>query len=99
MDDEKEKWMKDVFESMKGSQRAKPKPELFAKIENRIVLSQVKVIPLRQWQYTVVAASFMLLINTTALFFYNQNNQMDYEEVVVVDTYNESLISSYQIYE
>ena len=99
MNDEKEKWMKDVFTSMKGSQRAKPKPELFAKIENRIDLTKVKTIPLRQWQYTVVAASFILLINTTALFLYNQNNQIDYEEVVLVDNYSNSLISSYQIYE
>lgn len=99
MNDEKEKWMKDVLNSMNGSQRTKPKPELFAKIENRIALSKVRVIPRRQWQYTVMTASFILLINTTALFFYNQTNKIDYEEVVVVDTYNESLISSYQIYE
>lgn len=99
MNDEKEKWTEEVFQSMKGSQKARPRPELFAKIEDKIAASKNKEIPLHQWRYAVAAAVIILLLNTTALLYYNQHNELSYENAVVADAYTESLISNYQIYE
>lgn len=99
MNDDKEKWMQDVFQSMKGSQRAKPRPDLFVKIQNRIGVGGAKIVPLRQWRYAAAVAVLMLVVNTIALVYFNQQNQLNYEDVTVVDTYNQALISSYQIYE
>ena len=99
MNDEKEKWMDEVFESMKGSQRAKPGPELFAKIESQIEISTGKIIPLQQWRYAAAAAVLVLLVNATVLLYYNQHDGVAYEDVAVVDTYRQPLISNYQIYE
>ncbi|MEM8524168.1 MAG: hypothetical protein AAGG68_05980 [Bacteroidota bacterium] len=99
MSDEKEKWMEEVFQSMSGGQRAKPRLELFSKIENQITFSKAKIVSLRQWKLAAAAAAFILLINTATLIYYNQSNQMNEEEVAVVDTYEESIINFYQIYE
>lgn len=99
MNDKKEKWAEEVFQSMKGSQRAKPRPELYVKIENQIAFSKANVVPLYQWRYYAAAAVLILLVNTTALIYFNQNKQVNDENVAIMDTYNQSLISSYQIYE
>ncbi|MBQ4821886.1 hypothetical protein [Aquimarina sp. MMG016] len=98
MNDSKKKWMEDVFQSMKGSQRAKPQQELFAKINNQFKLEKTEVVPLHQWRYTAAVAIFLLLMNSTALIYYNLNRQVDYDYATFEDTYKESLISSYQIY-
>lgn len=94
-----EKWAEEVFESMKGSQRAKPRPELFANIENQIAASNLKVISLQQWRVAVAVAAVVLLVNVSAVLFYNQNGGATYEDVAVAAPYNQSLISNYQIYE
>jgi len=98
MNDKNEQWIEEIFQSMKDSQRAKPPPGLFAKIEDQITVSKAKLVPLHQWKYVAVAAALILLVNTTTLIYYNQHNKVPYEDVTVVDTYNQSLIKSYQIY-
>lgn len=98
MSDEQEKWMEEVFHSMKGSQRAKPEPVLFTRIEDQITASKHTVISLRQWRYAVAAAAMVLLVNAAALLYYNQYTPVSQEEVLLLDVYGESLISNYQIY-
>lgn len=99
MDEEKEKWMENVLNSMSGSQRAKPRPELLKKIQSKIGASETKVVPLRQWKYAVAAAILILLMNTITWVYVNQPNPIRNESVTVVDTYNQTLIRSFQIYE
>ena len=99
MNDDKEKWMDDAFQSMKGSQRAKPRPELFAQIEGQLMSSKQRVIAMYPWKSAVAAAVLMLLINSTALIYYNQDNTTSYEEIGTSDAYSQSLITPYQIYE
>ena len=96
MNNEKDKWMENVFQSMKDSQRAKPSPELFTKIKNQI--STAGVDPLLQWRYVVAAAVLMLLINSMALIYYIEYKQVNDEHVAVGRAYKQSLINSYQIY-
>ncbi len=96
MNEEKEQWMEDVFQSMKGSRRAQPRPTLLAKIENQIAAA--KMIPLQKWRYAVAAAALLLFVNVAALLIY-QNTGEARSEVAAADAYSESLISSFQIYE
>lgn len=98
MNDEKEKWIEDVFQSMKGSQRAKPSPELFANIQNRIAPAEAKLVPIYQWKSAVAAAAMILFVNITVLFYYHQQEGLSYEDTSVADAYHEALISTYQIY-
>ena len=76
MNKEKEKWIEDVFQSMKGAQRAKPRPELFNKIENQIYSSNAKIIQNFQWRSYAAAVILLLLINTMALISYNKNREV-----------------------
>lgn len=96
---EKEEWIEDVFQSMKGSQRAKPNSNLLAKIDEKIASSSTNVIPLTQWRYAAAAAVLVLLINTSALFYYGKQNEVPYNEVPITGTYSQPLINTYQIYE
>ena len=98
MNDNKEKWMEDVFQSMKGSQRTKPQPDLFVKIQNRIGVGDAKLVSRHQWKYTAAAAVLILFVNITALVYFNQQHQVNYEDVADGNTYNQTLISTYQIY-
>jgi hypothetical protein len=98
MNDDKVKWMEDVFQSMKGSQRAKPQSDVFVKIQNRIGFGDAKIVPLRQGRYAAAVAVLMLVVNTTALVYFNQQHQVNYEDVADGNTYNQALISTYQIY-
>lgn len=99
MSTEEEKWMEEVFDSMKGSQRAQPGPELFGKIKKQLDGADEKIIPLRQWRYAAAVAAIVLLANVATLFTYQRHNDMPGEGFVMTDNYSQSLISSYQIYE
>ena len=95
---DKEKWIDEVLSSMEGSQRAQPRPELYKKIEGKLLAEKGSVVQFNQWKYAA-AAVLVLLINTTALMYYSQNSRLINEEVVAADVYDQSLISMSQIYE
>ncbi len=98
MNEEKEKWIDSSLHSMKGSQRAKPSPDLFANIKRQIVNLDSQIVPLRQWRYAVASAILILTINTTALLCFNQQKQAEEIDATVTNNYDRSLISSFQIY-
>ena len=100
---DKDQWMEDVFHSMKGSQKARPSSDLFAKIERSIAESQNdNVISMHRFRFVAAAASLVLLVNVSALLLYfsqNQiNNQASIENQESNNSYRESLISTFQIY-
>lgn len=100
MNDNKEKWIEEVFQSMKGRQRAKPRPEVFTNIKEQIALSETKVARMFQWRYAAVAAVLVLALNIFTLRHYFQNNQLqDNEMLVSSKNYDQSLITNYKIYE
>ena len=99
MKDEKDKWIEDVMGSMKGSQRAQPNPELFAKVEQGIDAPETRIIPMRQWSYTVAAAILLLVLNTVALRQFTQSDYSNTVEMVVTKNDSQALISNYRIYE
>jgi hypothetical protein len=95
MNEDKEQWMEDVFNSMKGSKRLQPSTDLFAKIENEISTS--KVIPIFQWKYAA-AAAIVIFVNITSVFYYTQNTEINTNDDAVAVVYNQPLLSTYQIY-
>jgi len=99
MSDDKEKEIEAIFNSMKDSKRAKPSPELYGKIHKQIFTRSTKVISITQLKKYAAAACFILLLNTIALYSYNLQKGTAEQDVAAVDNYQESLITSYEIYE
>lgn len=99
MKSDKEKWMEDVFESMKGSQRARPQPELLEKIMKNIDAPEAKVVPMYQWRIVAAAAVLLLVLNIFALNHYTQNSVSSSGELAVEDASSQLIISNYKIYE
>ena len=60
---DKEKWIDEVMESMKGSQRAKPDSKLFSKIQSQLHVHNANVVSMRQWSYAAAAAIILLVLN------------------------------------
>lgn len=100
MNIEKDKWKKAVLESMKDSQKAKPRPELYGMVEKQIFSQPIQLIPIHQWKKYVAAASVVLLLNISAIFYYSQNKIIPLSsEMVATYIDSETFITSYQIYE
>jgi len=98
MNKEKEKWKGQVLESMKGSNRAQPKADLFAKIEKQLYGTESKIISFRQWSLAAAVAFLLLFTNAIAFYQINQSsNQSAMETIEEVD--DQALISNYYIYE
>ena len=99
MNNIKEKWSEDIFQSIKGSQRAKPRPGLFIKIQNRIEAENTTIVSPLQWKFAAAAAVLLLLMTTSTWVYLSQQNQSNHNNVAAVDIYSQSLINGYQIYE
>ena len=97
--DDKEKWMEEVLDSLKGSERAKPSPGLYAKIESQLDATQVRIISMRQLNFAVAAAVLVLVLNVFALRQFAQTNAFDTSYSTVTETSSQTLISNYKIYE
>lgn len=91
-------WTEEVLQSMKGSHRAKPGPDLFLKIKNQIKIDEAKVISIAQWKWAAAVAVMILFINITALVVYNRSETIT-EDYAVINTYGEPLLTTYQIFE
>ncbi|MCB0633507.1 MAG: hypothetical protein R2824_10750 [Saprospiraceae bacterium] len=97
--DDKEKWINEVFDSIKDSERATPPPDLFVRIEKQIDVPEAAVIPLQRWRLAIAAAVLLLLINALALRTFTQDHVLNVAETAASDAYSQVLISSYKIYE
>ena len=98
MTEDKEKWIKDVFDSLQGSQRARPADDLFARIE-REINADAKIIPIYQWRAAAAAAAVILCLNIFAMQQYAQNNAMDSKELMANGVADQQPISNFNIYE
>ncbi len=99
MSQEEEKWMDEGFDSMKGSQKARPRPELFAAIQDEIKSTKGTIIPLQQWRYVAAVAAVVFLLNVAAVMYFTQQHAGPSQDLVATEDYGQSLITSYQIYE
>lgn len=94
---DKEKWIDDVFGSIKGSERARPKSDLFGKILNEIETPNTRIIPLFQLRVIAAAAVVLLILNIAVLRQSIQNSYSN-TEVWITENTEESVISNYNIY-
>lgn len=99
MKEDKEKWISNVLDSAKGSQRAKPSPGLFTKIENRIAPSEAKVIPLFQLRMAAAAAVILCLMNVSILYQQTKKNTTTSQELRTYASPQQQLISNYNLYD
>ncbi|UBM60167.1 hypothetical protein LAG90_05865 [Marinilongibacter aquaticus] len=97
MDSEKEKWINDVLQSMKGSRKAKPSARLFEQIESKIDSTEAKVVPLYFWR-SVAAAVLLLCLNIFAFQHLNAYRKSVSNTQVETASYSADLISDFNIY-
>ncbi|MEM9546118.1 MAG: hypothetical protein AAGA77_09095 [Bacteroidota bacterium] len=96
---DQDKYTEHILNSMQGSERARPRPDLFAKIENVILNDDRKIWVMKYWKLQVAAAILILVMNTTVLTVYNQNRELENINLSSANAYNHELISTFQIYE
>lgn len=77
MEDKKDRWINDVLKSTQGSQRAKPKSHLFAKIQANVKASEAKIVSIGQQRLGIAAALLLLVLNIFVVSQYIQNEQAD----------------------
>ena len=99
MKTDKEKWIDQVFESLKGNERAQASPDLLARIEDRIHQPKTKVVTMSQWRFAIAAAILLLLLNVVGLRQYLQTNPTDTPGLAIEETTVDALLSTYQLYE
>ncbi len=99
MQDEQEKWVDEVMDSLQGMQRAVPPVDLFESIEAQITKSRErgKIIPMQQIRWSIAIAAVLLLLNVVAIRSYTVNNNNGYASVDLTE--DTPLISDFKIYE
>lgn len=63
-----------ILNSTQGSQRAKPKTDLLANIEQQIYEVEGNIIPMNRIRLVAAAAAIMLMLNISVLNYYLQNS-------------------------
>ena len=95
MQKDDDKWMEDIFHSMKGSKRARPRKGLFDQIERGLNQQETKIKKLIPWRNVAAAAILLLCLNSIALI---QARHAD-PPINSSSQVETALISSYKIYE
>ncbi len=94
----KEKWINDIYQSMKGYKPVSPKHELFLRIQDQFCDLVKNKVSLNQWRNIAVAASLILMFNLAALSFYKEYKQSMNRQDAFIENYKSILITSYKIY-
>ena len=95
---EKEKWISDVMQSMKGAQHIDAPAGLQQRVQNKIALlnsAGTKVITMKRVAVAVAAACVLLLLNLWTISKWHEQQQTDAASSAVV--YNESLTPDFSI--
>lgn len=99
MKEEKDKWVNDVLNSMKGSAPAKPGADLFDQIQGRIDQPKAPIFSLSQQGLSIAAAVLLLLLNIFVINQYQTNQIVNSNEIGMEGSSSSELISDYKIYE
>lgn len=94
----KEQQIDAILNSMNGSKRAKPRPELLAQIQKKIRQPVAKILTMNQLRAVAAAAVLLVTLNVYAFSSLYSNEALSENELVLQGD-DESLISNYQIYE
>ncbi|MFT5617159.1 MAG: hypothetical protein ACI85I_000375 [Arenicella sp.] len=93
-----ENWKDEVLNSLDGMQRAKPKADLFAKIEAQVYDSELKIVPKSQFRLAVAATITLLIVNFSLAMNYTKSNGTNANSTNQEMT-SDKLISNYNLYE
>jgi hypothetical protein len=97
MQDEREKWVDEVMNSLQGMRAAEPPADLFEAIQTGINKPKAKVIPLRQLRWSIAIAAVLLLLNVIAIRSYANNKDDGFASLEEFG--GSPLVSDYKIYE
>lgn len=95
---EKEKWIRDVMQSMKGAEHIDAPAGLQQRVQNKIAAlnsAGIKVIPMQRVAVAVAAACVLLLLNLWSISKWRERHQQSTASSVIV--YNESLTPDFSI--
>ena len=96
MDELNEKNIERILNSMEGSNRAKPRPNLLQEIEQNLYQPETKIISLRQLRLAAAAVLLLLVANVWAI----QNTATNESEISSTEELDSnSLIADYNLYE
>ncbi len=98
MNNEKENWTEEVVESMQGSQRAQPRADLFAEIQEKVSTVGLKTLPMVSLRNYAAAAVLIILLNTAAMIFYARHDRYLANETESISSHYEPIYISFQIY-
>lgn len=93
MEKEEKQWINSVFNSLEGSQRAKPNSDLFQEIETRTSATPIKIIPMYQLRVASIAIILILALNVMAI---NNLTQQETANKSENTSFSTELISDYQ---
>ena len=88
-----------ILQSMEGSKKASPRIDLFKEIEDRISNEDQKDYKIIEWRFYAAAAVVVLLMNTIVLTTYSNSNATIGKEFASMDDYDDTFLSTFQIYE
>jgi len=98
MDNDESNWFEEILQSMKGDQKAKPDARLFLKIQEEIIKTNT-IIDLQKLRKYALAVILIILINTSVFIFLNQNSKNNTDTNEIQISYQNSLVTSFQIYD
>lgn len=83
---------------MQGSQRAQPRADLFAEIQEKVSTIGARKVSMHSWRNYAAAAVLIILLNTAAMIFYTQNDRYAVNEAESISSHYEPIYISFQIY-
>ena len=95
---DKEDWIDSVLHSHKGSSRAKPSPDLLAKIDERIDHSAWGDFSIWQSSLAIAAAILLLIGNMVVLQYFAFDKSPQAQEGMEEEFYSVKILSQYEIY-
>lgn len=99
MENNESTWPEEILQSMQGSQRAQPHPDLFSELQEKIADTSAIIIPIQHWRKYAAVALLILLVNTTVLILHAQQSQPDRNEMRTATSTQKPLTTSFQLYD
>lgn len=98
MENNESRWTEEILQSMKGSQRAQPHPDVLSELQEKMSGSSAIIIPMQHWRKYAAVALLILFANTAVVIGYVQNGEPERSEMRSPNPIQKSLTTSFQLY-
>ncbi|MFT4660935.1 MAG: hypothetical protein ACI8XB_001206 [Patiriisocius sp.] len=97
MTDKEEQWIDNVLASVEQLEKAKPKDDLFERIQAKVDQLDAKIVPMKHWRRIAAAVAIILISN---VYIINQYNSPITEivETRTGDVYD-GVVTNYNLYD